>query len=460
MCFIDNKLKKQILQELVPSKNEILVLEQLISIFLQKIKCSINKFSYSIKVELGGSYAKNTYLREDFDIDFFFQFQDVVDDKVKERQLLNILNDSNIFYNIERGSRMYVSGIFKIEDLGEFNFECVPTQRFENPILALNSTDVSIHHVRYLQKQIKEDRNLSNEIRLAKAWFKSQNLYGAESYINGFSGHSIECLLMRFRNFEKLIEFFSNMQKGTILQIENTSPIFPNSTKNSNYFSKDKYSPLMIQDPILKERNALSALEDEIFYNSKLKAIFMLKTGCTSNDFLSFKKNNLNTSPDNLEKIKQDFFNSKLPSINVEFVIKSNTIMTTDIIGSKTLKLVKKIVKLVKKKGFETLDFDFLYCKEFDIIFAKILCKNFQISKFYYEKGISLDISLNHINNYLDYHNNEELKLIGNTLYLIKNRDYISLKELTNIYFKKNEEFLDLIYLDEFNFIQKVNTWC
>ncbi|MBD3252791.1 hypothetical protein GF386_03610, partial [Candidatus Pacearchaeota archaeon] len=53
-------------------------------------------------------------------------------------------------------------------------------------------TDLSYFHVNHILKKIKKNKNLSDEIRLAKKFAYSQNCYGAESYIHGFSGYALE----------------------------------------------------------------------------------------------------------------------------------------------------------------------------------------------------------------------------------------------------------------------------
>ncbi|MCH8519475.1 MAG: nucleotidyltransferase domain-containing protein [Nanoarchaeota archaeon] len=451
MTILDEDLKNKILKRITPTKDEVKELKILVDVFKQKLYGVAKSKNYVINIELGGSYAKNTFLKGDFDIDFFIQFSSSIEDKKKEEILVEILGDAKINFNIKHGSRLYVSGFFSNfsnnhlnNDINSsqyfgFNFECVPTEICDDVTKAKNSTDISIFHVKYLQKKIQENPKLIDEIRLTKKWFKTQKLYGAESYINGFSGHSIECLIMKFKTFENLIIFFSQMKKGDILVIDEY-----NSNKIS--FSKDKESPLMIQDPILEGRNALSALSDEQFYRAKYIAIQSLQYGFKEKDFLS------NKLCKNLKDLRKVFFEEKLDFVGIEYTIKK-TNLSRDILGSKLLKLSKKISKLLKSNGFSVISLSFEMFEEESVAFTKIIVEHSKLPKKYVSKAISLDVSQDHIINFLQTHKHSTLRLINNFLYVEKQRNFSTLSEFKNLYLNNSQYLNEELNIEEFVFL-------
>ena len=51
-----------------------------------------------------------------------------------------------------------------------------------------------------------KDKDVLLGIRIAKAFCHANNSYGAESYINGFSGYALELLVYYYGSFLKFIK--------------------------------------------------------------------------------------------------------------------------------------------------------------------------------------------------------------------------------------------------------------
>ncbi|MGB9674958.1 MAG: CCA tRNA nucleotidyltransferase, partial [Nanopusillaceae archaeon] len=212
---------------------------------------------------LGGSFAKDTWLRGDFDIDTFVLFEK--DEKMSEK-IENVLKKEKLDYIKIRGSRDYFRVNYK-----DYIFELVPVLKIKNINEAKNVTDLSPFHVKYVKEKI-EKTNLNDEIRLAKAFMKNINVYGAESYINGFSGYAVELLIIYYGSFINLIENASKWKPKVIIDIER---YYKNFEEIKNNLSKDKLkSPIIIIDPINKYRNVGASVSiqkfSEFIYYSRL----------------------------------------------------------------------------------------------------------------------------------------------------------------------------------------------
>ena len=98
--------------------------------------------------------------------------------------------------SIIHGSRDY----FQINESKDFVIELIPVIKATDPKKAENITDLSYSHVKYINKKIKNQKIL-DEIKIAKAFCYATKTYGAESYINGFSGYSLELLIYHYKSF-------------------------------------------------------------------------------------------------------------------------------------------------------------------------------------------------------------------------------------------------------------------
>ena len=92
---------------------------------------------------------------------------------------------------------------------------------------------------------------------MAKQFFKSKSLYGAESYINGFSGHVLDILISNYSSLQNLILQAKTWQEVTFIDINSQYRDFEQASETLN---SDKLSNLIVIDPIIKERNAAKAL--------------------------------------------------------------------------------------------------------------------------------------------------------------------------------------------------------
>ncbi len=251
-------LLKSVLAEIKPV-NSAKEVKGFVYVLSQRLK----KCRVKAKVTVGGSFAKNTHLRNKHDVDIFVCF----DLKYKETDISRILKRalSGLRPTIVHGSRDY----YQIKR-GDLSFEVVPVLRIKRPADARNVTDFSPRHVKWVQANVK---NLCDDIRLAKKFCQAQKVYGAESYIMGFSGHVLDILVIYYSGFipflkaavkwkqKEIIDFY-NKYRGRALEMLNLSKI---------------YGPLIVIDPVQPERNASSALGLEKFNIFRKAAANFLK---------------------------------------------------------------------------------------------------------------------------------------------------------------------------------------
>ena len=318
----------KILDEIKPNKDDEKLVLDMVNKVLKSIKLD------DLNLELGGSFAKNTWLKNNHDIDIFVRFPY---EKYRDRDLSNILKSRLKKYKLIHGSRDY----FQIKK-GDYVIELIPVLDIEDSKQAKNITDVSPLHTKWVKTNLHDP----DQVRLIKKFCKAQNVYGAESYIRGFSGYVLEILTVYYKTFFNLVERASEWQKNTLID---ASKFYKNKQEAIKKLNKDKLSPLIVIDPVQQDRNAAAALSEEKFEKFIKSCKEFMKN--PSNDFF-------------IER-KIDITELKLESGNNTLIIIKAWPLDgkKDIIGSKLLKSFVYINKKLKEEGFKVIKCDWSFDK-------------------------------------------------------------------------------------------------
>jgi len=337
---------KEILDEVLtginPTKEDLNFIKDKTKKFLDVLKKNIKEEKIDAEIFVGGSFAKKTLIKKKlYDVDLFIRFEKKYEEKDFPVLMKKVLkNVKNLI--IVHGSRDYYQ--IKFNDF--FIIEIVPVVKIKNQKQAKNITDLSYLHVKYIDKKIKSKRILE-EIKLAKSFCEAQGIYGAESYIKGFSGYSLELLVLYHKGFEKFLRAIVNSKsEKIIIDIEKHY-----NNKNSVLMDLNESkleSPIILIDPTFKTRNALAALSKESFEKFKQEAKKFLKNPSTK--YFEIKKINL-------EKIKKDAKKKKFEFILLEAKTKKQE---GDVAGSKLKKFYNHLAKEIEKY-FEIKDKGFNY---------------------------------------------------------------------------------------------------
>jgi len=320
-----------------PSKDEEKKISSITKSVIKKVDAQIKKKRIHAKLIVGGSVAKGTWLPGISDIDFFLQFN--YKDYETKSALLSDISEKilrSAFKKIERvhGSRDY----FTLQNNG-FNIEIVPVLKISSPEKAKNITDVSPLHINWVRKKVRKSKKLVTEIRLAKQFFKANRLYGAESYIKGFSGHVIEVLTIYYGSFAKLVGAIAKWKQNEIIDIEKR---YKNKKEVFKAINPSKrQGPLIIVDPIEPGRNAAAALSKEKYELAKKICQKFIRS--PSFDFFEIKKINIE------ELIAKK---GKRKLIIIKALPEKNK---TDIAGAKLLKKFEWIKKELLNEGFKII---------------------------------------------------------------------------------------------------------
>lgn len=280
---------KTILAKIKPSKKEAQRFKSTVNSFLTKL----NKNLKDAAAILGGSGAKGTWLSGNYDVDIFVQYN-YKKYSPRSAELSTYLEPilKKTFPKIKleglHGSRDY----FRLPYDG-INFEVVPILKLKKSDEAVNITDVSPLHAKWVNTYTKKTKD---NILLAKQFCKANGMYGAESYIGGFSGYVLEIFITHYGSFEKLLKASQNWKIKEVIDVEKH---YPKKDALFHLNQSKLHSPLIVIDPVDKNRNAAAALSlekmelfrtkakeylqkprEELFIKTKKSLEFIQKEAC------------------------------------------------------------------------------------------------------------------------------------------------------------------------------------
>ena len=321
----------KILEQIKPTEEEKRSIKKLIESVLKKIKIEDAKF------ELGGSYAKDTFLTGNYDIDVFVKFPYK---KYRNKDISEMLHKKLGFgHKRIHGSRDY----FQLQRK-KYTFEFIPVLDIKNSSQAKNITDVSPLHKKWVKQHLKNP----DEVRLVKKFCRAQEVYGAESYIKGFSGYVLEILIVHYGSFFNFIKAVSKWRLPVYIDV---SRHYKNKEEALKKINKSKTSNgLIIVDPTQKERNAAAAISKE--------KVSMLINSCKeylrnpSDEFFIEKK--LNIKDLVVESGENNLLLGKIKTFKGK----------KDVMGSKLVKVYDYVENKLKYAGFNVIKSGWYFNKD------------------------------------------------------------------------------------------------
>jgi tRNA nucleotidyltransferase (CCA-adding enzyme) len=150
-------------------------------------------------VFLGGSFAKDTWLPGDVDIDVFVKIATSVDEKTFEEVGLAVGREALRGY---KPGKKYAQHPYTEAVVDGFRVNVVPSYDVDRGQWR-SAADRSMHHVDFVRENLDDEARV--QVRLLKRFMKGVGVYGAEIEKEGFSGYAAEVLVHEHKNFEAVI---------------------------------------------------------------------------------------------------------------------------------------------------------------------------------------------------------------------------------------------------------------
>lgn len=232
-----NRVKKIV----IPDTNLERHKKSIVDRVLELVQNQAAKYPQVTGIEVGGSYAKGTWLPEKADIDIFIKFQTDVSEK--DFALLG----KKIGFDSLKEFKPYVRYAehpFVEAQIKDTKVNLVPCYDVEEGKWK-SSADRSTFHTKFMKKSLSE--SMKNEVRILKRFLMNNDIYGAEIAKQGFSGYVAEVLVLNFGDFVGVIRAISSIKQGQVIG---------NATKKFD-------TPIVIMDPIDSRRNLAAAISTD-----------------------------------------------------------------------------------------------------------------------------------------------------------------------------------------------------
>jgi len=239
----------------IPTKQEEEKMKTLSDFLLKLVKDEVAKHSEVVSVELGGSYAKGTWLRGQMDLDIFVKMKKETDEKTFKEigKKIGFSSMKKFKPYVRYSEHPYVEAEVK-----GVRVNVVPSYDVEHGNWK-SAADRSSFHTRFILETF--DQTKKNEVRLLKKFLKGMDIYGAEIAKEGFGGYVAEVLVHHYGSFANVLEAAANFTSGQIIG---------NPTKKFE-------TNLILIDPIDSNRNLGTAISTQNIGRFMLSARVFLK---------------------------------------------------------------------------------------------------------------------------------------------------------------------------------------
>lgn len=275
----------------IPTEKEQEKITKISEVALQLVKQQAEKFSEVTGVEIGGSYAKGTWLSGEVDLDIFVKLRKDVDEKTFESIGKTIGFDSLKKFKpyVRYSEHPYVEA-----EIEHTRVNVVPCYDVE-PGNWKSAADRSSFHTKFILQSF--DQLKKDEVRLLKKFLIGVGIYGAEIAKEGFGGYVAEVLVHHYGSFLGVLQAASSFVQHQVIG---------NPAKKFD-------TPLIIIDPIDSNRNLGTAISAE----SVGKFILASRAFLKKPSLLFFKPKPRKLNRRNLENIVIIRFNYKKRSPDI-----------------------------------------------------------------------------------------------------------------------------------------------
>lgn len=249
-------LKEKILKKITPSPEEYSKVEALSRRLEQTTADACRQQGVPAVVRVEGSVAKDTWLKENPDIDVFIRLPTSIARQNLGEVGLKIAKTAaqGATKIIERyAEHPYLEMFFD-----GFRVDIVPCYDAKQGEWQ-SATDRTPYHTNYILQHLTPE--MRGEVRLLKRFMQGVGVYGAEIKIGGFSGYLCELLVLAYGSFAETIQAFADYNKRVVIDLEN---LFEG---RQNELALLFPEPLVIVDPVDKARNVASAVQTEKLYS-------------------------------------------------------------------------------------------------------------------------------------------------------------------------------------------------
>jgi len=240
-------LCREVLSRIEPSKKDREKIQHLTDKLQRKITKIVRERGLEINVGVEGSFAKDTWLNGEVDVDLFLLFPNTVGRERFERIALEVAEEA---LAPNKTQRRFAEHPYLEAEIKGIRVNIVPAYRVMRGRWR-SATDRTPFHTRYIIEKLKPEKK--REVRLLKKFMKGIGVYGAEIKVGGFSGYLSEILIMEYGSFLDTVRSVAKWRDRPVIDIEKH---YKEEGKVKRLFNH----PLIVIDPVDRQRNLASAV--------------------------------------------------------------------------------------------------------------------------------------------------------------------------------------------------------
>jgi len=241
---------QQVARRIVPPEKERERMLKLSERLRQDVERILADSGFQGRVTLQGSFARDTWLSGETDLDIFARFPSSMErGEWTERVLPAIRRRLARFSVIER----YAEHPFLEFHVDGTRVNVVPCYDVERGEWK-SATDRTPYHTEFMNTNLTPELRL--EARLLKKFARGIGVYGAEIKVGGFSGMLIDTLALYYGSLMESIRQASSWTQGTLLEIGKPPAVLDMKKREPGV-------DLVVIDPVDPDRNLAAAVRPE-----------------------------------------------------------------------------------------------------------------------------------------------------------------------------------------------------
>ena len=246
-----DQVTSKVLEDIKPTPTNRKKMEALARQLELKVSAACEEFGVQAIVRLEGSVAKDTWLKEDPDLDVFIRLSSSIPRESLGEIALKIARKAlEGAVQVERfAEHPYLEGF--VDDIRVNIVPCYDAKNGE----WLSATDRTPYHTDYINEHLYKYQR--DEVRLLKKFMKGIGVYGAEIKVGGFSGYLCELLILHYSSFSKVLQAFSQHKARRTIDIVG---YYEHRQREFELLFPEL---LVVIDPVDKSRNVASAVQPQ-----------------------------------------------------------------------------------------------------------------------------------------------------------------------------------------------------
>jgi tRNA nucleotidyltransferase (CCA-adding enzyme) len=240
----------EVLKRVTPNDSDREHVLYLANRLIRKVQEAAKEKGVEAEIRVEGSVAKNTWLREEPEIDIFIRVPKTMPRETLGTVCLEIARKATEgFEQIERfAEHPYLEA--KSDKVTVNIVPCYKVKQGE----WISATDRTPFHTDYVKPLL--DMRKAGEVRLLKRFMKGVGVYGAEIKVGGFSGYLCELLVLNYGSFLGVLRVAGDWKERTIID-------YARHYAERREIKKIFEEPLVMVDPVDRGRNVAAAVRKE-----------------------------------------------------------------------------------------------------------------------------------------------------------------------------------------------------